>query len=46
MEHCFWILSVCLILLILFFLILLGYHKATHWLGRVRKKSTCREYRG
>lgn len=34
MEHCFWVLSVCLILLILFFLILLGYHKATQWLGR------------
>jgi len=46
MEHCFWVLSVCLILLILFFLILLGYHKANHHLGRLRKKMAGREFRG
>jgi hypothetical protein len=38
MEHCFWVISACLSLLILFFLLHLGYHKATHWLGRLRKK--------
>jgi exosortase K len=34
MEHCLWVLSACLSLLVLFFLLHLGYHKATHWLGR------------
>jgi len=34
MEHCFWVISVCFSLLILFFLILLGYHKAADCLRR------------
>ena len=34
MEHCFWVISACLSLLILFFLIRLGYDKATHHMGR------------
>ena len=39
-EHCFWILSACLSLLVLFFLVLLGYHIAARCLGRLRKKMT------
>ncbi len=42
-EHCFWILSACLSLLVLFFLVLLGYHKAAHSVGRLRKKMTGHE---
>jgi len=42
-EHCSWILFTCLSLLVLFFLVLLGYHKAGRCLGRLRKKMTGHE---